>query len=258
MTNNDLALQLGEHTSKGWLLTFYEFKPSFFAAIKSATWDAFFSFNRDATYNTVLWTMGPEFLGSLFLFSFLGLLGSKKIRWGAYPIIVVVLFFRQTHWLNAFVLGIGLCDLYVNTELFPNMGRLLGNTWLQIISGLIIIVLIGAPNYLEIFHLGIAVLLVSLSLSVKGYARFFSSHIPVYLGKISFSLYLIHVPILCSATGFIYISLDNYISYPASALITSVATIAISILAANIFYEYGDKQGIVLGGKLANYVKNND
>ncbi|HLA06827.1 MAG TPA: acyltransferase family protein [Anaerolineales bacterium] len=78
MTNNDLALQLGEHTSTGWLPSFYDFEPSLSRAIKSAAWDAFFDFNRDVTYNTVLWTMEPEFFGSLFLFSLLSLLGNKK------------------------------------------------------------------------------------------------------------------------------------------------------------------------------------
>lgn len=258
MTNNDLAARLGEHTSDGWLPTFYDFEPSLAQAVKSAAWDAFFDFNRDVTYNTVLWTMEPEFFGSIFLFGFLSLLGNKKIRWFAYPILIAVLYFRETHWLNAFVFGIALCDLYVNTEIFPKLGQMFDASWIHIISGLFILILIGAPNYRDVFHLAIAVALVTLSLSFNGFAKFFSARVPVYLGKISFSLYLIHVPILCSVTGSIYKTTENYLNYPATAITTSILTIAICILAAHVFYEYADKQGIILGGKLANSLKNKD
>jgi peptidoglycan/LPS O-acetylase OafA/YrhL len=255
MTNNDLAARLGDHSSTGWLPTFYAFEPSLTQAIKSAVWDSFFDFNRDVTYNTVLWTMEPEFFGSVFLFGFLSLLGNKNIRWFVYPIIIFVLFFREHYWLNAFVIGIALCDLYVNTTVFSRLGLILSAWWIQIFSAVFIMVLIGAPNYRDVFHLGVALVLVVLSLSLNGYIKFFSSPLPVYLGKISFSLYLIHVPILCSATGSIYRIIEMYLPYPTSAIITSILMVALCILTAHVFYEYADKQGVVLGGKLANALK---
>ncbi len=252
MTNNDLGERLGQHTSQGWLFTFYEFEPSLTQAIKSAAWDTFFDFNRDTTYNTVLWTMQPEFFGSIFLFGFLSLFGNKRIRWFAYPLIVLILYLKELHWLNAFLLGIILCDLYVNTSIFPKLGQMFGAWWVQILSSVSIMVLIGAPNYREVFHLVVAMVLVVLALSFTGFAKFFSSRVPVYLGRISFSLYLIHVPILCSATGLIYRTAEAYMPYPSSAIFTSLLTIALCILTAHIFYEYADKQGVILGSKIAN------
>ncbi|MCC7188315.1 MAG: acyltransferase [Anaerolineales bacterium] len=252
MTNNDLGERLGTHTSQGWLFTFYEFEPSLTQAIKSAVWDTFFDFNRDTTYNTVLWTMQPEFFGSLFLFGFLSLVGNKTIRWFVYPIIVLILYFKELHWLNAFLLGIVLCDLYENTDVFTKAGSALKAGWLQALFGLGIMVLIGAPNYGGVFHLIIAVVLIFLALSTKGVAGVFSARLPVYLGKISFSLYLIHVPILCSATGFIYRNIESHIGYPVSAITTSAATIVICIFAADIFYKIADQQGINLGRKLSD------
>ena len=62
-------------------------------------------------------------------------------------------------------------------------------------------------------------------------------------------------PILCSATGFIYKFTENYLSYPGTAITSSILTIAICILAAHGFYECADKQGVILGGKLANSLK---
>lgn len=252
MTNNDLGERLGQHTSQGWLFTFYEFKPSLMQAVKSAAWDTFFDFDRDTTYNTVLWTMQPEFFGSLFLFGFLSLAGNKTMRWFAYPLIALILYFKELHWLNAFLLGIAMCDLYENTDVFSKAGGALKPSWLQALFGLGIMVFIGAPNYGGVFHLVIAVSLVFLAVSAQGITKVFSAKLPVYLGKISFSLYLIHVPILCSATGFVYRTTENYFLYPATAIVTSVATIAICVFAAHIFYMYADRQGIVLGGKLAN------
>ncbi len=252
MTNNDLSERLGTHTSQGWLFTFYEFEPSLTQAVKSAVWDTFFNFNRATTYNTVFWTMQPEFFGSIFLFGFLSLFGNKTIRWFMYPFIVLILYFKELYWLNAFLSGIVLCDLYENTNAFAMAGRVLKKGWIQLLCGLGTMVLIGAPNYGGVFHLLIATMLICLALSAQGIARFFSAKVPVYLGKISFSLYLIHVPILCSATGFVYRTTENYFLYPATAIVTSIATIAICVFAAHIFYMYADRQGIVLGGKLAN------
>lgn len=252
MTNNDLGERLGQHTSQGWLFTFYEFEPSLTQAVRSAVWDAFFDFNRDTTYNTVLWTMQPEFFGSIFLFGFLSLFGNKRIRWFTYPLIILMLYLKELHWLNAFLLGITLCDLYVNTSIFPKLGRMFGARWIQILSNLFIMVLIGAPNYGQVFHLVVAIALVILALSFSGFAKFFSSRVPVYLGKISFSLYLIHVPILCSVTGLIYKMTEGSMLYPTSAIFTSLLTIALCILTAHIFYEYADRQGVILGSKIAN------
>lgn len=252
MTNNDLGERLGTHTSQGWLFTFYEFEPSLTQAVKSAVWDTFFDFNRDTTYNTVLWTMQPEFFGSVFLFGFLSLFGNKTIRWFAYPIIILILYFKELHWLNAFLLGIVLCDLYENTDVFAKAGSALKPGWLQAFFGLGIMVLIGAPNYGGVFHLIIAVVLIFLALSTKVVAGVFSAKLPVYLGKISFSLYLIHVPILCSATGFIYRVLENRMGYPISAITTSVITIMLCIVVADVFYKIVDQQGITLGRKLSD------
>lgn len=252
MTNNDLGERLGTHTSQGWLFTFYEFEPSLTQAVKSAVWDTFFDFNRDTTYNTVLWTMQPEFFGSVFLFGFLSLFGNKTIRWFAYPIIILILYFKELHWLNAFLLGIVLCDLYENTDVFAKAGSALKPGWLQAFFGLGIMVLIGAPNYGGVFHLIIAVVLIFLALSTKGVAGVFSAKLPVYLGKISFSLYLIHVPILCSATGFIYRIVENRMGYPISAITTSVITIMLCIVVADVFYKIADQQGITLGRKLSD------
>ena len=252
MTNNDLGERLGTHASQGWLFTFYEFEPSLTQAVKSAVWDTFFDFNRDTTYNTVLWTMQPEFFGSVFLFGFLSLFGNKTIRWFAYPIIILILYFKELHWLNAFLLGIVLCDLYENTDVFAKAGSALKPGWLQAFFGLGIMVLIGAPNYGGVFHLIIAVVLIFLALSTKGVAGVFSAKLPVYLGKISFSLYLIHVPILCSATGFIYRILENRMGYPISAITTSVITIMLCIVVADVFYKIVDQQGITLGRKLSD------
>lgn len=255
MTNNDLGARLGEHTSPGWLFTFYEFDPSLPTAIKSAAWDAFFDFDRDTTYNTVLWTMEPEFFGSIFLFGFLSLLGNKRIRWIAYPLIITILYLRGTHWLNAFVFGILLCDLYVNSTVFTGAGRRLGSPWIQTLSPAAILVFIGAPNYGEVFHLIVAVALVFMALSFGRIGRFFSARVPVYLGRISFSLYLIHVPILCSLTGFLYRAAEPWLAYPGAAIISSILTIAACILAAHVFHKYADTLGVRLGGRLAESVK---
>jgi len=104
MSNNTLAMTY-EGDYAVWIAGFYAFDADFFVAIKSALWDSFVSFDHDTTYNTVLWTIEKEFIGSLFLFGCLALFGNNPRRWLWYLLVGIVLALLRLNWVNAFVAG---------------------------------------------------------------------------------------------------------------------------------------------------------
>ena len=107
-----LANELGPEYAD-WLGHHYQFEAGFLMAIKTAVWQCFFNYNPDASYNRVLWTMEVELMGSFFLFAYLSVIGKHKARWLIYAITALVLFRLYMFWVNAFVLGTMLCDMYV-------------------------------------------------------------------------------------------------------------------------------------------------
>jgi peptidoglycan/LPS O-acetylase OafA/YrhL len=64
---------------------------------------------------------------------------------------------------------------------------------------------------------------------------FFENVVSGFLGKISFPLYLIQAPIICSFGSIVYLSLlRSALAIPFSAAITLIVSAAVSILAAII------------------------
>lgn len=115
MTNTLLAEEFGSKYH-GWLGSFYLFEANFITALKTATWQSFFSYHSSSTYNAVLWTMEIELIGSLFLFAFLALFGKHPSRFLFYTVTALIAAKLHLHWLNAFTFGVLLSDIWVNRE----------------------------------------------------------------------------------------------------------------------------------------------
>ena len=91
-----------------------------------------------------------------------------------------------------------------------------------------------------------------LSFSIK----VFSSKVAVYIGKISFSIYILHFIVICSLSSYIFIWLKNYInaSNELSFIVTSVTTIVVMILLSHIFHQYIELKSINWPQSLYNLV----
>jgi peptidoglycan/LPS O-acetylase OafA/YrhL len=88
-------------------------------------------------------------------------------------------------------------------------------------------------------------------------SHFFSTRIPVYLGKISFAAYLTHLLVIyvVGLPLFNYIfdsSLD--ISYTATAMIPIVVVIICTILFSELYYRLVDKKTIQFSGFLSDLI----
>ncbi|HEY3857184.1 MAG TPA: acyltransferase [Verrucomicrobiae bacterium] len=268
MHNIALSHTLGEPYESGWLSSWYAFPASALGAAKSAAWESFFAFRRDSTYNPVLWTMEMEFYGSLFLFAFLAILGHRGIRFFAYPLIAIVGYTSNLIWLNTFVAGIALCDLYVNRTRLPSVERVSSLPFFSfvrrspIFAALIWSLIIIAsgffnyhdvpPNYRDLAYLLIGIIAIALTLVSISTQRFLSSAIPLFLGRISFGLYLIHVPVICSFSSWAYLATFPFMGRQTAALLVSIATCVLSVILGYALYVLADRPGIHLSRWLSN------
>ncbi len=235
-----------------WFSHLWNMSPDFFKMLKEGLYSSLF-LGGTSSYNPVLWTMLIEFLGSMLVFATLALFGDSSKRYLVYLLLIVIL---HTNCLPAFIIGLALCDYYHSKE---------RNNFPISITALIFALAIYVGSYQKIGASGIwnildiisnadksfpfiigAVLFVVAVINGKWLERFFSSPLLQFLGKISFSMYLIHLLIIgslaCSLFSWFYAIM--HLSYGVSFMITFFISLSFTIGASFLMYKYIDKNGI--------------
>jgi peptidoglycan/LPS O-acetylase OafA/YrhL len=228
-----------------WLHHWYLFAPSATDAAAEAGWRAFFDYDTKHTYNNVLWTMGVEFRGSMFVFALVALIGGLRNRAALYLVVGLVLRGLGHYHLIDFLAGAALCDWYVNRGLPAGESdrTAFAAGLLMVAAGLII----GgsAPAEIEthkdfggfisarLWLTAAAVLVVAGILRSTRLQAALTVRPLVLLGKMSFSLYLVHVPVICSLSSWLYLWLtvdSGWAHLPAAGLATAAGVIVSLLL----------------------------
>lgn len=262
MFNQSMAEILGKPESVAWIKNWYTFPASVLDAFKSAVWQCFFSYDQSQSYNNVLWTMEPELYGSIFLFSFLALLGHRSSRFLGYPLFAIVSYKLGIGWLVAFIGGIALCDLFTNRTQLPLsryssqlsvFRRICNHPWLAISFWALVVTAAGFPNY-YLSYVALAMGAIVMTLVSKTSQHVLTSHISIFLGRISFGLYLIHVPVICSFSCGAYLTLYKSLGHTSAALLVSAATVVISIILGYVFHLFVDLPAVRWSREFALFI----
>lgn len=242
MYNNEVAKILGAGYENGWLGSFYDFDANIFLALKTSIWNTFFT-DSAITYNASLWTMKPELYGSLFVFLLFGLCGTKQYRYIFYAAISVVIFLSNKYWLLSFILGFWLSDIeHTESNYSRFLNKIVRFPVLNVFFLCVVIFLRIKYNYLVFFYVFASAAIVLLIIKTNILQTFFRLSFFVWLGKISFSLYLLHLPIICSLTCFLYLYLD--FDTNTTIFISVVITLISSFVLSHIYTIYVDKFAI--------------
>lgn len=102
-----------------------------------------------------------------------------------------------------------------------------------------------------------AFLIVSSLTFINLFQRFFSNKVSRFLGKISFPLYIAHLPIICSFTAFLMIKYYLFKENIGMALIIYSATVLLSLLIACCFYPV-EKLSIWFSKKTYSFISDKD
>jgi peptidoglycan/LPS O-acetylase OafA/YrhL len=248
---NDLFFndQVAAQITNDWLAPFYKFDPSVLLFLKEGLYGAILNFNPDHSYANVLWTMEVEFLGSLFVFGFLYCFGNANYRPMAYvAFLAILLTTTGPPFMADFLLGIILCDLLINKNKLFKLPFWLSLVF--ILAGLFLgglrqewLALPGA-RYWDSIGAVLVIVGVSSNVRLRGVLQ-----LPMlsFLGKISFSLYLIHWLVLMSLGCGFYILMQNYgFSHDLNALAAGFICVPASIVLAWLFYHCADRPAIWL------------
>jgi len=228
-----------------WWAELYNFPPDFGDMLTYATWRAFGYEPR--SWNSVLWTMGAEFNGSFLVFALLAFVPWRWLR--RLAALGLGVWCANTPspgaYLVGFIVGYGLAELLIEIERSPALRlRVDRAAWLGWIF--LALAVAGATfktnRWLDAdgsdFRLqynataALAVCGVILARPMQG---LLSNRLSLFLGRISFGLYLTHLLVICSfASGLFLVTLGK-MPYWAVVVVTGLPTLGLAILVGFAF-----------------------
>lgn len=254
-----------QHLSK-WINEYGDFPFSFLGAFYSGSLDVFF-LSGQSLYNPVLWTMKIELIGSFFIYIVCINKMRFRVRYLEYFCIAVIAAFIVTRLIDA-KLGLGILSFYggylfsCRAPLISNKVALvlfiLGFYFAGVHNGAIsygyIYQVLGEATY-QLCNFVAGFLIVYATLFNKSVNLALSNSITVFMGKISFSVYLIHVPILATI-GVLTFDLIFRVSnvYTLSAFVASLVTISTTYVCANFYYHYIDLQSMKISALISQKI----
>lgn len=203
-----------------WLPTFYRFDPSLIGLFKFSLFDVFVQYPPLGTYNSNLWTMSAELIGSFIVFGSLLILPRRFLLMP--QIVLTIVFFYLNSNFFCFSCGVLLAYFAASMSHHPiqsekRLAMTLGVTLASIAA---VIVSVGSmtlrptlPNVV-VTHIGsesvsmmVAVMFVFGCINTPFIRAFFESRISKFMGDISFPLYLVQIPIICSVSSLFFLKL---------------------------------------------------
>jgi peptidoglycan/LPS O-acetylase OafA/YrhL len=210
--------QAGAVSGSPWLIKFgyaYDIKPpiQFLDALRQGAFLTFF--RGDFYYDSSLWTMHPEFIGSFIAFGFAPILFAARktsllLTIGLIAMAAVLASYAS---LVAFPIGVGLAALVPRGLVIPR-----GIAYPALLMALYLLGFSGADAgiyaafYYPILishsgdvHVVGAAILIAVIETFPPIRRVFSGRISRFLGELSFPIYLVHVLVICSVGSAIYL-----------------------------------------------------
>lgn len=234
---NDQCGRLLKQSPDSWLRGYNQFQPDFLKACKQIVWTTYFRYSATDSYNNVLWTMSIELKGSFLVLGFLALCGGLRHRWAAYIVMIIIVHRTLGEKYCCFLVGIALCDLYVCGYTTGRVAAIV-----LIVAGLTLGGLtptwtakcgwsISKEVYVNCPWVGASLLLAGVAAS-SAVQRCLSVRPLVFLGKVSFPLYLVHLPVLYSAGAGVYCLLHVSLGHMGACAAASATTVIVSLALA--------------------------
>jgi len=255
-TNEVYGISLSSAVQNEWAMI-----PRFLGAIKEGV-ISIFVVGPEHRYNSVLWTMKYEFVGSFIVFTLALIFGHTNKRWIIYAALALGLY---NTWYLGFILGMALADIYVNKQ------ELVQKIKQPVLYGLLAIgIILGgfptastagtfykwiSPYWLtepqsQSLYMSIGALFIVISvLSIGRLKKIMSSKVLGRLGGYTYSLYLVHQPIIYTLGAGLFVMFTGFMGYNRSVLLAIVCTIPVVAVMTYLFHRFVETPSV----KFANY-----
>jgi len=215
--------------------------------------------------------MHYEFYGSFLVLGFISIFGKVRNRYILYVLAILI---TLNDFYLPFFLGVILSDLFNSKN---NIVNKLNKIYIKIIFIVCGVLLASYPtadidgtiyafskinliqNFITTFDIknsiaffrtiGAFMLIIVLLNSYKA-KKFFSHRIFTFLGSISFTMYLIHIIIICSFSSFLFLKLVNNFRYYQAFFIMVLISFMLIISSSYYMYKYIDLPAIKISKKI--------
>lgn len=249
--------------SEAWFAGFNQFTPDFLQMLYESFVGCFLQGSND--YNGVLWTIPYLFWGALVAYLTAFLVGENRLRYIAYGVLVLVSLKTDIYFAGMF-LGFAASDFFCTQKkgmelwkkfwIFPALAFAAGVYLLSYPSiGVNLPGTIYAPlpaAYTVVYHMAGAVGLLIGVLGIPGLQRFFGAKAFRFLGDISYSLYLLHFPIVATFSCWFFLGFYEKLGYHLTVGLDFVFTTILVLLVSWLSRKYVEPVSTVLESRLKN------
>mgnify|MGYP001852630802 CR=1 FL=1 len=235
--------------SEAWFAGFNQFAPDFLKMLYESLIGCFLQGSND--YNGVLWTIPYLFWGALVVYLAAYLVGENRLRYIVYAVMILVSLTTDIYFTAVF-LGFAVSDFFCTQKkgmelwkkyrALPILSFVLGLYLLSYpsigsdMTGTIYGIL--PPAYTVIYHVAGAVGLLAGVLGLGSLQRFFGAKPFRFLGDVSYSLYLLHFPVIATFSCWFFLGLHESLGYHLTAGLDFLCTTALVLLLSSLSRRY--------------------
>lgn len=246
--------------SMDWFYGFNHFPPNLGEALLESLAGCFLWGSN--AYNGVLWTMPYLFLGALTVYLAAALVGKNPLRYVVYVGMLFTALVTNIYFTGIFF-GFFVCDLVCTKEKllawyqkrpwlswpcfglglylasYPSIGTDMEGT---------IYAVLGVPRVVPYHLAGAALILLGVvgNLSLQ---RVFGCRALQFLGKISYSLYLVHFPVIATFSSWLFLRLQGRLGYHGTVGLDFILTTLLVIGLSLLCQRYVEPLGTRLAGR---------
>lgn len=249
---NYYAVMPDEAKPAWWAWAYRDEQFSLRQVLKFALYDVFFpgAFIPVVPYTgpyliTNLWTMSIEFVGSILIFVYALAVKNSAWRWLLTFAVTIALTLMQSYYAFFFA-GMLLAGAFLRLRDMPE--------WAHIVGALVacVVFALGIPDSF-IAKVVLCTSFIFLVIASRYGQALFSLAPFRYLGRISFALYLVHMPVIVSLQSYLYLTYGGQLSGPQIMALAGGVSVLASFMLAH-FFAYIDSYSITISRRFAKAI----